>query len=121
MNLHICGSRIYEKLDAGLAEIRPDAGKIEARLDGMTDAARRKILNNVRYLKSRAIRYETARNEAIVRDVDLIMNNLRPEYGLQEREFTIFHFLAKHGSDVIRTIRAATDAENFSHRLVYFK
>jgi len=110
--------RLYEKLDAGLTEIRPDAGKIEARLDGMTDAARRKILHNVSYLKSRAVRYETARNEAIVRDVDAIMNNLRPEGALQERALTVFHFLAKHGPDVLKSIHAATNVENFSHRLI---
>jgi bacillithiol biosynthesis cysteine-adding enzyme BshC len=114
---------LYEKLDGGLTEIRSDAGKIEARLDGMTDAARRKILHNVRYLKSRAVRHETARNEAVARDINMIMNSLRPEGTLQERELTIFHFLAKRGPDILRTIRAAADTadidvENFSHRLV---
>ena len=111
---------LYEKLDAGLNEIRPDAGKIEARLDGMTDAARRKILYNVKYLKSRAVRHETARNEAITRYIDMTMNNLRPEGSLQERELTIFHFLAKRGAAVLKSIHAATDVENFSHRLIYF-
>ena len=110
---------LYEKLDAALTEIRPDAGKIEARLDGMTDVARKKILHNVRYLKSRAVRYETARSGAAVRDADVIMNNLRPEGALQERELTIFHFLAKHGPGVLSTINDATDIENFRHRLVY--
>jgi bacillithiol biosynthesis cysteine-adding enzyme BshC len=112
--------RLYEKLDAGLTEIRSEAGKIEARLDGMTDAARRKILHNVRYLKSRAVRHEAARNEAVARDVDMAMNNLRPEGSLQERELTIFHFLAKRGPDVLAAIRVATDIENFTHRLIYF-
>jgi bacillithiol biosynthesis cysteine-adding enzyme BshC len=112
--------RLYEKLDADLTEIRPDARKIEARLDGMTDAARRKILYNVRYLKSRAVRYETARNEATVRDVGMLMNNLLPGGTLQERELTIFHFLATRGPEVLKAIHAATDIENFSHRMIYF-
>jgi bacillithiol biosynthesis cysteine-adding enzyme BshC len=111
--------RLYEKLDAGLTEIRPAAGKIEAWLDGMTDAARRKILHNVSYLKLRAVRYETARNETIIRDVDTIMNNLRPGGTLQERELTIFHLLAKYGPDVLKTISAAIDVENFSHRSIF--
>ena len=110
---------LYQKLDESLTGIRSDAGKIEARLDGITDAARRKILHNVRYLKSRAVRFETARNEALVRDMNMIMNSLRPNGSLQERELTIFHFLAKHGSDVLKTIRAAADMENLSHRLIY--
>jgi len=111
---------LYEKLDVGLKEIRPEAGKIEARLDGMTDAARRKILHNVRYLKSRVVRQETARNEEITRYIDMAMNNLRPEGSLQERELTIFHFLAKRGAAVLKAIHATTDVENFSHRLIYF-
>ena len=111
--------RLYEKLDTALTDIRSEAGKIEARLDGMTNAARRKILHNIRYLKSRAVSYETARNEAITRDVDTIINNLLPEKSLQERELTIFHFLAKRGADVLGTINAATDVENFRHRLIY--
>jgi len=110
---------LYKKLDASLTEIRPESGKIEAHLDGMIDVARRKILHNVRYLKSRAIRYETERNEAISSDIDMILDNLRPEKNLQERELTIFHFLAKQGPEVLRIINAATDVENFSHRLVY--
>jgi len=110
---------LYEKLDAGLTEIRPDAGKIEARLDGMTAAARRKILHNVSYLKFRAVRDETARNEAITGAAGTIMNSLRPVGTLQERELTIFHFLAKHGPGVLKTIQAAIDVENFSHRLIY--
>ena len=110
---------LYEKLDAGLAEIRADAGKIETGLDGMTDAARRKILHNVHYLRSRAIREKTERGEEIVRDIDMIINNLRPMGNLQERELTIFHFMAKRGPDVLKAIRAATDIENFSHRLIY--
>ena len=114
---------LYEKLDASMTEIRTDAGKIEARLDGMTDAARRKILYNVLYLKSRAIRCETARNEAIARDIDTVMNNLRPAGSLQERELTIFPFLATRGTGVLREIRAAIEAEdikNFFHQLIYF-
>jgi bacillithiol biosynthesis cysteine-adding enzyme BshC len=115
--------RLYEKLDAGLTGIRMDAGKIEARLDGMTDAARRKILHNVRRLKSRAVHYETARNEAVVRDIGTAMNNLLPGGNLQERELTIFHFLAKRGPGISGEIRAAInggDIESFTHRLIYF-
>jgi len=111
---------LYEKLDAGLTEIRPAAGEIEARLDGMTDAIRRKVLHNVRWLKSRAVRHETMRNEKLTLDIDAIMNNLHPEGSLQERELTVFHFLATHGPDILKTIHSAIDVENFSHRLVYF-
>ena len=111
--------QLYEKLDESLNEIRSDAGKIEARLDGMTDSARRKILHNVRYLKSRAVRDETARNETVANSVDMITNNLCPEGALQERELTIFHFLAKYGPGIIKTISADIDVENFSHRLLY--
>jgi len=110
---------LYEKLDASLTEIRSDAGKIEARLDYMTEAARRKILHNVRHLKSRAIRYETERDEAIVRDINMVMNAIRPGGNLQERELTIFHFLAAHGPDILKTLRSAIDIENFSHRLIF--
>ena len=111
---------LYEKLDARLTEIRQSAGKIDVRLDGMTDVARRKILHNIRYLQSNAIRNETVRNEAVIRSIDAIMNNLRPAQNLQERELTIFHFLAMYGVGILGTIRAATDVENFSHRLIYF-
>ena len=85
----------------------------------MTDAARRKILHNVRYLKSRAVRHITTRNEAFTRDFDMVINNLLPGGNLQERELTIFHFTAKNEADVLRAIHAATEVENFSHRLVY--
>ena len=113
--------RLHDRLDRELSAIRVDAGRIEARLVDMTDTARRKILHNVQYLKSRVIQLETTRSDSdtqdLARDIDMILNHLLPNGNLQERELTIFHFLARYGPNVMKTIRNAIAVETFSHRL----
>ena len=113
--------RLHDRLDRELAALRADAGRIEARLDSMTDTVRRKILHNVQYLKSRVIQLETTRNgsdtQDLAGDIDMVLNHLLPNGNLQERELTIFHFLAQYGPAVIKNINNAIAVETFSHRL----
>ncbi|MDR1726395.1 MAG: bacillithiol biosynthesis cysteine-adding enzyme BshC [Acidobacteriota bacterium] len=111
--------RLYGRLDAGLRGIQTDAGEIEGGLEGVVDAVRRKALHNVRNLKARVVRMETGGGAGdAAADAATIANHLLPEGNLQERELTIFHFLAKHGPAVMDALRAAVSVEGFTHRLV---
>jgi len=109
---------LYDLLDRRMLEIQPDAQAVEERLGGATDLARRKILSNVRYLKSRVVRLEAEAQKSVAEAADAILNHCRPRGNLQERELTIFHFLSRYGAAALDKIRSAIDPENFHHRLL---
>jgi bacillithiol biosynthesis cysteine-adding enzyme BshC len=111
-------NQLQEHLDQGLSNIRPDLETIEARLAPMLDKAQLKILHNVQYLKSRAVRLETTQHASIAHSIDSILNQARPNGNLQERELTILNFLARHGMPVLSAIYSATEAGNFAHRVL---
>lgn len=109
---------LRKRLDEALTEIRPEIGAIEAPLSQALDTARRKILHNARRLKSRLARLEASHNDLVSRGVDLMLHSCCPNGNLQEREFSLHHFLARHGPPVVDAIRLAADVGNFNHRVI---
>jgi bacillithiol synthase len=114
-------NNLHKNLDQGLSKIRPDLEAIEARLAPMLDKIQRKILHNVHYLKSRAVRFETTQNASIANHIDAILSQARPNGNLQERELTILHFLAEHGMSILSAIYSATEVNNFAHRVLHLE
>jgi bacillithiol synthase len=109
---------LHELLDRTLTEIRPDMQAIEPPLAQALDTARRKILYNVQHLKSQAIRLGSKQNSYTINSVNLLINQCFPNQTLQEREFGILHFLARHGYSLLDTIRNSTEIGNFAHRVL---
>ncbi len=110
--------KLREHLDQALTEVKPDLQAIEPPLAQALETARRKILHNVQHLKSLVIHSEGIRNSTTLGIVDLLLNNCYPHQSLQERELGIHHFLSRHGSPVLDTIRSAMDFGSFAHRVL---
>jgi bacillithiol synthase len=110
--------RLQERLDSALTEIKPEMHSIELPLADALENARRKILHNVQHLKSQAIRMEAAQNQSLSNAIQLVLLQCYPNQNLQERELSILHFLARQGSSLLETIHAATEIENFAHRVL---
>jgi bacillithiol synthase len=109
---------LQNRLDQVLAEVRPGLQSVEPPLVQSLETARRKITHNMQLLKSRLIQFEAAQNSALPLAIDLIMNNCYPNQNLQEREFGVHQFLARHGHSLLDVIRSNSDAVNFSHRVI---
>jgi bacillithiol biosynthesis cysteine-adding enzyme BshC len=120
-----CISGIPEKLetlqthlDQGLTGIRPELQVVDPPLVQALENAKRKILHNVRHLKSRAVRLEGKHNSSVSNAVQLLINHCFPNRNLQERELGILGFFARHGPPIVDTIRSVTEPEDFAHRVL---
>jgi bacillithiol synthase len=109
---------LQRRLDAALAEIKPEVQAIEPPLAQALETARRKITHNVQLLRSRVVRVEEAQNSSLSAALEMILNNCYPFQTLQERELGIHHFLARHGFPVLEAIRSAMERDGFTHRVI---
>jgi bacillithiol synthase len=109
---------LQERLDQGLAEIRPEIELVDATLATALETARRKILHNVQRLKSHLIQLEATKDSRISKSLDLLMNHCFPNQKLQERELGIQHFWVRHGASVLDALRSSLEVECFSHRVL---
>jgi len=110
--------QLQEKLDQGLSEIRPELQAIEPPLAHALDTARRKMMHNIRHLRSHTIRLEGAEDCSVLSAVRSMLNHCFPNRNLQERELSIFHFLVRHGPHLLDTLNSATEIDNFAHRVL---
>jgi len=110
--------KLQQRLDQALTEIRPEVQTVEPTLVQALETARRKILHNTRRLQSRIMRMEEAQNSSIPEAMDALLDNCFPNRNLQEREFSIHHFLARYGPPILDSLRRATDVENTDHRVL---
>jgi bacillithiol biosynthesis cysteine-adding enzyme BshC len=109
---------LHELLDRTLTEIRPEMQALELSLAQALDTARKKILFNTQRLKNRAIRLGSRENPSTLNTVDLLTNHCVPNWNLQEREFSILYFLARHGHSILDTIRDGIETGKFAHRVL---
>ncbi len=109
---------LQAELDQCLTEIRPEFQAVEPPLVRALETARRKIMHNIRHLRTQTIRLEGVEDCSVLSAVRSLRNHCYPNRNLQERELGILHFLARHGPNLIDTISTATDIENFAHRVV---
>jgi hypothetical protein len=98
--------------------MRPEMESVESPLAHALDTAHSKINHNLKLLKSRIIALEASQHSGAIGEVDLALNHCYPNQNLQEREFSIHPFLARHGLPLLEHIRQVSDPENFHHRTI---
>ncbi len=110
---------LEKHLDQVLTEIRPEVEAVEPPLVQALETSRRKIMHNVRQLRSRIIRLEGEHNSSIASAIDLAAHTCYPNQHLQERTFGVHHFLSQYGTALIHTIHSSMETDNFTHRILY--
>jgi bacillithiol biosynthesis cysteine-adding enzyme BshC len=110
--------KLRRRLDEAFSEIRPGIEAIDPPLAQALDTARRKVLHNARRLKSRLARLEAAHGVSVPGGVDALLHTCFPNGNPQEREFSLHHFLVRHGPSILEVLRSATDVGNFNHRVI---
>jgi bacillithiol synthase len=109
---------LIDHLEQSFAEMRSEVQATDPPSALAFETAKRKILHNLRHLRSQVIRAEGTRNISIAESVTALVNNCFPNQNLQERELGIFHFWARHGSSLPETLHSATEISNWAHRIV---
>jgi bacillithiol biosynthesis cysteine-adding enzyme BshC len=104
-------------LDSVLTEIKPDMQAVDPTLASALETARRKMRHNIQHLKTRIARMESRQQPSVHDAVRLLLNHCYPNHALQEREWGIPHFLARHGYSVMETIRKGAEIGSFAHRV----
>jgi bacillithiol synthase len=109
---------LKERLENTFIDIRPDLRNLDPSLVRALDTAQSKILHNIRRLESRILRFEGSRNSRILDTAGFLLGRCFPNGNLQERELSIFHFLARRGPAVLDAIRSGTGTSGFLHRVL---
>jgi bacillithiol synthase len=107
---------LEEHINQVFTEMRPVVHSVESSLTQALETAHRKIGHNVQLLKSRIIKLEAPRNPSFPKEIDSIMSHCYPNRNLQEREFSIHPFLARHGPSILQLIQRTAAPENFAHQ-----
>jgi len=109
---------LHRNLDCALTEIKPEVQSMEPTLAQALETARRKMLHNLQHLKAQVVRMEGSQDPAVLDAIHLLSNHCYPDQTLQERQWGIPHFLARHGYSVLDTIRKHTEIGSFAHRVL---
>jgi bacillithiol biosynthesis cysteine-adding enzyme BshC len=115
------GSRLQsliDKLETTFAEIGPDVKVLDPSLPQTLDTSRRKILHNLRRLKSRVVDIEGTSDSSVLTAAGLLLNHCFPNRNLQERELNILHFYSLRGPAVLDSIRSGIQTSGFFHHVL---
>jgi bacillithiol biosynthesis cysteine-adding enzyme BshC len=102
-----------------LDRLRQELESIDPTLAGALDTGRKKINYQLDGLKSRFVRAQMTRDEAVHRQLQRAFDQLYPNKDLQERHINITSLLARHGTYVIEWIFNAINIGSTEHQIVY--
>jgi bacillithiol synthase len=91
---------------------------VDPTLLGALETTRSKIDSHFQVLKDKAMEAQKRRHETALRQVSKALNNLYPNGNLQEREFTITHFLNKYGLEFPQLLKDKLSVDSFEHQIL---
>jgi bacillithiol biosynthesis cysteine-adding enzyme BshC len=105
---------INEELD----RLRRELESVDPTLAGALDTGRKKINYQLEGLRTRFVRAQMSRDEALHRQLQRAFEQLYPNKELQERHINITSLLARHGTYVIEWIYNAINLSSNEHQVV---
>jgi uncharacterized protein YllA (UPF0747 family) len=69
-------------------------------------------------LRSRAARAELRQSEVLARHADQLSNALYPNKALAEREIAGIHFIARYGTEFLRSLYDTIHTDCFDHQVI---
>jgi len=108
-----------ENVNHELDRLRQDLESIDPTLAGALETGRKKINYQLEGLRTRFVRAQMERDEAVHRQLQRAFDQLYPNKDLQERHINITSLLARHGTYVIEWIFNAINLGSSDHEVVY--
>ncbi len=102
-----------------LDRLRDELKSVDPTLASALDTGRKKINYQLEGLRTRFVRAQMARDEAVHRQLERALDQLYPHKDLQERHINITSLLARHGTYVIDWIFNAINLGSNEHQIVY--
>jgi bacillithiol biosynthesis cysteine-adding enzyme BshC len=107
-----------ENVNHELDRLRQELESIDATLAGALETGRKKINYQLEGLRTRFVRAQMERDEAVHRQLQRAFDQLYPNKDLQERHINITSLLARHGTYVIEWIFNAINLGSSEHQIV---
>jgi bacillithiol synthase len=107
-----------ENVNHELDRLRQDLESIDPTLASALETGRKKINYQLEGLRSRFVRAQMERDEAVHRQLQRAFDQLYPNKDLQERHINITSLLARHGTYVIEWIFNAINLGSSEHQIV---
>jgi len=108
-----------ENVNHELDRLRQDLESIDPTLASALETGRKKINYQLEGLRTRFVRAQMERDEAVHRQLQRAFDQLYPNKDLQERHINITSLLARHGTYVIEWIFNAINLGSSEHEVVY--
>jgi bacillithiol biosynthesis cysteine-adding enzyme BshC len=105
-------------VDKSLGAIRDSLARLDQTLVDSATHASSKIHHQLSQLRARAARAELRQSEVLGRHAELLSNALYPEKALQEREIAGIHFVARHGTQLLRSFYDAIHPDCLDHQVI---
>ena len=116
-------SRLFSNAEANvnheLDRLRQELQSIDPTLASALETGRKKINYQLDGLRTRFVRAQMSRDEAVHRQLQRASDQLYPNKDLQERHINITSLLARHGTYVIEWIFNAINLGSNDHQIVY--
>jgi bacillithiol biosynthesis cysteine-adding enzyme BshC len=107
-----------ENVNHELDRLRQELESIDPTLAGALETGRKKIIYQLDGLRTRFVRAQMERDEAVHRQLQRASDQLYPNKDLQERHINITSLLARHGTYVIEWIFNAINLGSSEHQIV---
>jgi bacillithiol biosynthesis cysteine-adding enzyme BshC len=111
-------SNAEENVNHELDRLRQELESIDPTLASALDTGRKKINYQLEGLRTRFVRAQMTRDEAVHRQLQRAFDQLYPNKDLQERHINITSLLARHGTYVIEWIYNAINLGSNEHQVV---
>jgi len=108
-----------ENVNHELDRLRQDLESIDPTLAAALETGRKKINYQLEGLRTRFVRAQMDRDEAVHRQLQRAFDQLYPNKDLQERHINITSLLARHGTYVIEWIFNAINLGSDDHEVIY--
>jgi bacillithiol synthase len=108
-----------ERVNQELDRLRDELKNVDPTLAGALDTGRKKINYQLEGLRTRFVRAQMGRDEAVHRQLERAFDQLYPNKDLQERHINITSLLSRHGTYVIEWIFNAINLGSNDHQIVY--
>jgi len=105
-------------VEKSLTAIRDSLARLDQTLVDSATHASSKIHHQLNQLRARAARAELRQSEVLGRHAELLSNALYPGKTLQEREIAGIHYVARHGSQLLRNLYDAIHPDCLDHQVI---
>jgi bacillithiol biosynthesis cysteine-adding enzyme BshC len=108
-----------EKINQIFDQLKQELFRVDKTLSDSVNKYRDRNVLLINELKSKSKKYQDAKYDTVLRQLNKLSNLLYPNENLQERELNFIYFVNKFGFNLIDKIYEEISIQEFSHQVIY--